>query len=74
MVQHTTNNVGRKLIVITGGMVGDSQKTLSKFNLSILVYNVDLKKIQEIPWNVCLRWHASVSFENFVVVHGGFNE
>lgn len=40
LIYHTVNSIGKKFIVIAGGMVGDSQKTLSKFNDSILLYNV----------------------------------
>ncbi len=35
---------------MAGGMMGDSQKTLSKFNHAILVYNTETKKMCEIPW------------------------
>jgi hypothetical protein len=46
LIHHTVNAIGKKYIVIVGGMMGDSQKTLSKFNESIIIYNVDNKKIQ----------------------------
>lgn len=32
LIHHTINSVHKRYILIAGGMMGDSQKTLSKFN------------------------------------------
>lgn len=74
LIYHTINTISKKLIVIVGGLLGDSQKTLSKFNKSMLIYNIESKKFQESSLNFSMRSHSSVAFDNYVVVHGGVDE
>lgn len=74
LIHHSVNAANKKYIVIAGGMMGDSQKTLSKFNESILVYNTENKKMHEISCTFRIRSHASLSFENLILLQGGINE
>lgn len=70
IIWHTVNAVDDN-IVIVGGMMGESQKSMNSLNSDLLVYSPRNKKINKFAINLPLRFHSSTSFGSYLLVHGG---
>lgn len=70
IVWHTVDAINQQ-IVIVGGVVGDSQRSMSALNTDIIMYCPSKKLITKHAANIAVRSHASTTFGNILMIHGG---